>query len=173
MKKKQGFSLIELLVCVFLLTLLSGFSLPFGQVVTERETLTANGKALYGFLQYSQSLTQTLGKPLWLHLGHPASKWQSHWQLTLSDSPNADADEFVTVWAQLRSDDTHQLEFSHNYAQARVKFLARRGQPISGHLLLRSSEGESAIKTILSMHSGRIRQCATQLAYTHGLDWCG
>lgn len=173
MRQIKGFSLVEVLTSVCLLTLISTLSWPSSQAITERETLSAESQSLYAFLQHSQSLTQTLGKPMWLHFSHPASTWHTQWQLTLSDSEQAPVDELATIWGQFRSSQASGLELFHNYPYASIKFLARRGQPISGHLSLRVSGRESAIKTVLSMHSGRIRQCATELSDNYGLDWCG
>lgn len=166
----QGYSLIELLVCIAIMSMLSLKSTVYLGQQQRSSQLTMAAERVYTILNQAKALSITYNCELWLHLeGLPDLVGNGDWQLLLTDSSELHNTTQTQIFSQ-QSELFKGIVVRSNYSNQRIKFDPVSGMVrTSGTLTLLNNEGQIEIKTHSA--SGRVVICARQATWS-GLGQC-
>ncbi|EKO3708603.1 GspH/FimT family pseudopilin [bacterium 19MO03SA05] len=166
----RGFTLLELLITVSIVTLMLAFAAPSYRQVNQQIKMTALANDLHGFFMQAKSEAVFRNQDVWLHVeGMPSNtgEWRlllfSHdSQSTLHDSaPSLNSERVISV---LSGDRYHSLSVSYNSRINPVKFEHVMGNPTSaGSITIQGQMNDSqGIKVMFHNGAGRVRICSIQ-----------
>ncbi|CAH0524922.1 GspH/FimT family pseudopilin [Vibrio hippocampi] len=166
----HGFSLIELLVCLAIMSILALYSSPHLSQQKHSHQLTGAAEQIYTLLNQSQALSIAHNKALWLHFeGLPDVTGKAEWKLWLTDQHELGSSE-QTIFYQQDSELFLGIAVQSNHGNQRIKFDPVSGMVrSSGTITLSNLQGQINIKTHSA--SGRIIICS-ELVSLSGLGVC-
>ncbi|CAH7102369.1 GspH/FimT family pseudopilin [Vibrio splendidus] len=166
----RGFTLLELLITVSVLSILIATAAPSFSSVTQSVKMQRLAGELNGFLIQAKSESVKRNQDLWVHFSTAKNEVQSTGDWTVWLKPTEDLTGETLL--QLSGEPFRDVSFSHNYTGERISFESVRGRPARGTIYLypnASSTDRLLIK--LSSPPGRIKVCGESSAQ-YGYDAC-
>ncbi|MFV8461736.1 GspH/FimT family pseudopilin [Vibrio campbellii] len=166
----RGFTLLELLITVSVLSILIATAAPSFSSVTQSVKMQRLAGELNGFLIQAKSESVKRNQDLWVHFSTAKNEVQStgDWAIWLKPTEDLTGETLL----QLSGEPFRDVAFSHNYTGERISFESVRGRPARGTIYLSpnvSSTDRLLIK--LSSPPGRIKVCGESSAQ-YGYDAC-
>lgn len=168
----RGFTLLELLITVAVLTALLLFVAPSFSKVSQKTKMANLANELQGFLIQAKSESVLRNQDLWVHIqGFPSST--GSWKLILASVPDVTAITSANTVAELQGKRYRNLVVSSTTSITKVKFDHVMGNPQNaGSILLKRSQSDTnPIKIIVHNRAGRIKVCAMNEA-KYGFEQC-
>ena len=153
----RGFSLLELLITVVMLSILLAAAIPDFSQVTGRETMRSLAGQLQGFIQHAKSQAVLRNRDLWGHIVWEADN-DSHWRLILSDSSEPGSGERLMA---LDGREFHALKLRATFARDRIQFDGVRGKVSNGSFYFHpDGAGAPELRLTTSFGASRVMVCA-------------
>lgn len=168
----RGFTLLELLITVAVLTVLLLFVAPSFSKVSQQTKMVSLANELQGFLIQAKSESVLRNQDLWVHIkGFPSSK--GDWQLILASVSDATAITATDTIAKLQGNRYRNLHVSSTNSITKVKFDHVMGNPQeAGSISLKQSQSDtSPVKITMHNRAGRIKVC-TESEAKYGFEQC-
>ena len=158
----RGFTLLELLITVSIVTLMLAFAAPSYRYINQNMKMVNLANELQGFFVQAKSEAVFRNQGLWVHIeGMPSSTGE--WQLRLSSDAllpsNEESDISVFSGARYRN-----LSVNHTRSINSVRFDHVMGNPTqNGSITIKAHvEDSQGIRVILHNRAGRIKVCTIQ-----------
>ncbi|MDE1515861.1 MULTISPECIES: GspH/FimT family pseudopilin [Vibrio] len=168
----RGFTLLELLITVAVLTTLLLFAAPNFSQISQQSKMVNLANELQGFLIQAKSEAVLRNQNLWVHMqGLPSAS--GDWTLRLASvEAAADITEHTTL-AVLQGARYRNVLVSSSGTLTNLKFDPVMGNPqTAGSMVLKQTELDAnPIKVIVHNRAGRIRVCADNKA-KYGFEKC-
>ncbi|MFA0569485.1 Tfp pilus assembly protein FimT/FimU [Vibrio gallaecicus] len=151
----RGFTFLELLITISVLSILLAVAAPSFSSVSETVKMQRLATELNGFMIQAKSEAVMRNEELFVHFSFADDNPQSTgvWEINLKDASN-------NVLLFLDGSPFNNLTVSHRYSSQKIKFEKVRGRPSSGHIAFYPTLSSSnKIKVILSNPPGRIKVC--------------
>ncbi|MBC3617473.1 GspH/FimT family pseudopilin [Vibrio metschnikovii] len=159
----RGFTLLELLITVSIVTLMLAFAGPNYRQLNQQIKMTALANDLHGFFIQAKSEAVFRNQEVWVHIeGMPSNTGE--WRLLLSSDKNHSTLSPETIISVLNGDRYHSLSVSYNSRINPVKFEPVMGNPTSaGRITIQGQMNDSqGIKVMFHNGAGRVRICSIQ-----------
>ncbi|MFH4615484.1 Tfp pilus assembly protein FimT/FimU [Vibrio diabolicus] len=166
----RGFTLLELLITVAVLSVLLLFVAPSFSKVSQHMKIVNLANELQGFLIQAKSESVMRNQDFWVHIqGLPSST--GSWKLTLSSVSNVTDITSMNTVAELQGHLYRGLVVSSNITS--VEFDRVMGNPKNaGSIQLKKSQADtSPIKVTVHNGAGRVKVCAMNEA-KYGFEQC-
>ena len=166
----RGFTLLELLITVSVLSILIATAAPSFSSVTQSVKMQRLAGELNGFLIQAKSESVKRNQDLWVHFSTAKNEVQSTGDWTVWLKPTEDLTGETLL--QLSGESFRDVSFSHNYTGERISFESVRGRPARGTIYL-SPNASSTDRLLIKLSSppGRIKVCGESSAQ-YGYDAC-
>tara|TARA_Y100001960_G_scaffold287125_1_gene324946 strand:+ start:659 stop:1165 length:507 start_codon:yes stop_codon:yes gene_type:complete len=166
----RGFTLLELLITVSVLSILIATAAPSFSSVTQSVKMQRLAGELNGFLIQAKSESVKRNQDLWVHFSTAKNEVQSTGDWTVWLKPTEDLTGETLL--QLSGEPFRDVAFSHNYTGERISFESVRGRPARGTIYL-SPNASSTDRLLIKLSSppGRIKVCGESSAQ-YGYDAC-
>jgi type IV fimbrial biogenesis protein FimT len=166
----RGFTLLELLITVSVLSILIATAAPSFSSVTQSVKMQRLAGELNGFLIQAKSESVKRNQDLWVHFSTAKNEEQSTGDWTIWLKPTEDLTGATLL--QLSGEPFRDVSFSHNYTGERISFESVRGRPARGTIYL-SPNASSTDRLFIKLSSppGRIKVCGESSAQ-YGYDAC-
>ncbi|MFM2599075.1 GspH/FimT family pseudopilin [Vibrio fortis] len=166
----RGFTLLELLITVVVLSVLLAAAAPSFSSVTQSVKMQRLAGELNGFLIQAKSESVKRNQDIWVHFSTAKNEVQSTGDWTIWLKPTEDLTGETLL--QLSGEPFRDISFSHNYTGERISFESVRGRPARGTIYL-SPNGSSTDRLLVKLSSppGRIKVCGESSAQ-YGYDAC-
>ncbi|MFM2609393.1 GspH/FimT family pseudopilin [Vibrio chagasii] len=166
----RGFTLLELLITVVVLSVLLAAAAPSFSSVTQSVKMQRLAGELNGFLIQAKSESVKRNQDLWVHFSTAKNEVQSTGDWTVWLKPTEDLTGETLL--QLSGESFRDVSFSHNYTGERISFESVRGRPARGTIYL-SPNSSSTDRLLIKLSSppGRIKVCGESSAQ-YGYDAC-
>lgn len=166
----RGFTLLELLITVSVLSILIATAAPSFSSVTQSVKMQRLAGELNGFLIQAKSESVKRNQDLWVHFSTSKNEVQSTGDWTVWLKPTEDLTGETLL--QLSGGAFRDVSFSHNYTGERISFESVRGRPARGTIYL-SPNASSTDRLLIKLSSppGRIKVCGESSAQ-YGYDAC-
>ncbi|WP_373941485.1 GspH/FimT family pseudopilin [Vibrio chagasii] len=166
----RGFTLLELLITVSVLSILIATAAPSFSSVTQSVKMQRLAGELNGFLIQAKSESVKRNQDLWVHFSTAKNEVQSTGDWTVWLKPTEDLTGETLL--QLSGGAFRDVSFSHNYTGERISFESVRGRPARGTIYL-SPSASSTDRLLIKLSSppGRIKVCGESSAQ-YGYDAC-
>ena len=166
----RGFTLLELLITVSVLSILIATAAPSFSSVTQSVKMQRLAGELNGFLIQAKSESVKKNQDLWVHFSTAKNEVQSTGDWTVWLKPTEDLTGETLL--QLSGESFRDVSFSHNYTGERISFESVRGRPARGTIYL-SPNASSTDRLLIKLSSppGRIKVCGESSAQ-YGYDAC-
>ncbi|EGU20541.1 pilus assembly FimT family protein [Vibrio mimicus] len=168
----RGFTLLELLITVAVLTALLLFAAPNFSKVSQQTKMVNLANELQGFLIQAKSEAVLRNQDLWVHInGLPASN--GNWTLSLSTASTSAAVSSTNTLAVFQGNRYRNVWVSNTSTLNEVKFDHVMGNPQeAGNIAIKQSESDtSPIKITVHNRAGRIRACTVN-EEKYGFEKC-
>ncbi|WP_439147075.1 GspH/FimT family pseudopilin [Vibrio sp.] len=166
----RGFTLLELLITVSVLSILIATAAPSFSSVTQTVKMQRLAGELNGFLIQAKSESVKRNQDLWVHFSMEKNEVQSTGGWTIWLKPTEDLSGETLL--QLSGEPFRDLSFSHNYTGDRITFESVRGRPSRGTLYLApNTVSTDRLLIKLSSPPGRIKVCGESSAQ-YGYEAC-
>lgn len=166
----RGFTLLELLITVSVLSILIATAAPSFSSVTQSVKMQRLAGELNGFLIQAKSESVKRNQDLWVHFSTAKNEVQStgYWTIWLKPTEDLTGETLL----QLSGEPFRDVSFSHNYTGKRISFESVRGRPARGTIYL-SPNASSSDRLLIKLSSppGRIKVCGESSAQ-YGYDAC-
>ncbi|MCG9691270.1 GspH/FimT family pseudopilin [Vibrio sp. Isolate22] len=159
----RGFTLLELLITVSVLSILIATAAPSFSSVTQSVKMQRLAGELNGFLIQAKSESVKRNQDLWVHFSTSKNEVQSTGEWTVWLKPTEDLTGETLL--QLSGEPFRDVAFSHNYTGERISFESVRGRPARGTIYL-SPNASSSDRLLIKLSSppGRIKVCGESSA---------
>tara|TARA_B100001059_G_C17815597_1_gene575027 strand:+ start:67 stop:573 length:507 start_codon:yes stop_codon:yes gene_type:complete len=166
----RGFTLLELLITVSVLSILIATAAPSFSSVTQSVKMQRLAGELNGFLIQAKSESVKRNQDLWVHFSTAKNEVQSTGDWTVRLKPTEDLTGETLL--QLSGEPFRYVSFSHNYTGERISFESVRGRPARGTIYI-SPNTSSTDRLLIKLSSppGRIKVCGESSAQ-YGYDAC-
>ena len=166
----RGFTLLELLITVSVLSILIATAAPSFSSVTQSVKMQRLAGELNGFLIQAKSESVKRNQDIWVHFSTAKNEVQSTGDWTVWLKPTEDLTGETLL--QLSGEPFSDVAFSHNYTGERISFESVRGRPARGTIYL-SPNASSTDRLLIKLSSppGRIKVCGESSAQ-YGYDAC-
>ena len=166
----RGFTLLEVLITVSVLSILIATAAPSFSSVTQSVKMQRLAGELNGFLIQAKSESVKRNQDLWVHFSTAKNEVQSTGDWTVWLKPTEDLTGETLL--QLSGEPFRDVAFSHNYTGERISFESVRGRPARGTIYL-SPKASSTDRLLIKLSSppGRIKVCGESSAQ-YGYDAC-
>lgn len=166
----RGFTLLELLITVSVLSILIATAAPSFSSVTQSVKMQRLAGELNGFLIQAKSESVKRNQDLWVHFSTAKNEVQSTGDWTVWLKPTEDLTGETLL--QLSGEPFRDVSFYHNYTGERISFESVRGRPARGTIYL-SPNASSTDRLLIKLSSppGRIKVCGESSAQ-YGYDAC-
>ncbi|ENM3752247.1 GspH/FimT family pseudopilin [Vibrio cholerae] len=163
----RGFTLLELLITVAVLTALLLFAAPNFSKVTQQAKVVNLANELQGFLIQAKSEAVLRNQSLWVHIQELSSaNATGNWQLKLTASSAANSDPI----SLFQGDRYRNIYVEAN--RVKIKFDHVMGNPqISGSIRIKETATDYSLNVRFSNRAGRIRICSEN-GVKYGYDQC-
>ncbi|MEZ8040222.1 GspH/FimT family pseudopilin [Vibrio sp. 10N.237.312.C02] len=154
----RGFTLLELLITVSILSILVATAAPSFSSVTQTVKIQRVAGELNGFLVQAKSESVKRNQKLWVHFSTAKNEEQStgEWTVWLKPTEDLSGDTLL----MLSGEPFRDLSFSHNYTGSKISFESVRGRPARGTIYLApKSASTDRLLIKLSSPPGRIKVC--------------
>lgn len=168
----RGFTLLELLITVAVLTALLLFVAPSFSNVSQQTKMANLANELQGFLIQAKSESVLRNQDLWVHIqGFPSST--GNWKLLLASVSDVAAITTANTVAELQGNRYRNLVVSSTNSLTSVKFDHVMGNPQEvGSIAIKQSESDTnPIKITVHNRAGRIKVC-TESEAKYGFEKC-
>ncbi|HFQ4934707.1 TPA: GspH/FimT family pseudopilin [Vibrio vulnificus] len=168
----RGFTLLELLITVAVLTTLLLFTAPNFSKVTQQGKVVNLANELQGFLVQAKSEAVLRNQDLWVHIdGLPSS--DGKWTLSLSTASTSSALSTTNTLAVFEGRRYRNVWVSNTQTLNIVKFDHVMGNPQeAGSIMVKQSETDPyPIKVVVHNRAGRIKLC-TLSESKYGFEKC-
>lgn len=157
----RGFTLLELIITLSVLSVLFVSALPAFKSISERSQVERLTTELTGFYQYARSEAVLRNQDLYAHITFAQNTAHSvpDWSLILTDSGVSGGG---TTISQLSGEAFNRLSVYHTYSSDQVSFDGVRGRAKSGTFIFyptNNSANQMELRT--SNPPGRLKLCAT------------
>ncbi|EKO3641706.1 GspH/FimT family pseudopilin [Vibrio metschnikovii] len=159
----RGFTLLELLITVSIVTLMLAFAAPSYRQVNQQIKMTALANDLHGFFMQAKSEAVFRNQDLWVHVeGMPSNTGE--WRLLLSSHENHSTLSPETIISVLNGDRYHGFSVSFNSQMNPIKFDHVMGNPKSAGRISIQGKGadNQGLDVIFHNLAGRVRICSIQ-----------
>lgn len=159
----RGFTLLELLITVSIVTLMLAFAAPSYRQVNQQIKMTALANDLHGFFMQAKSEAVFRNQEVWVHIeGMPSNTGE--WRLLLSSHENHSTLSPETIISVLNGDRYHSLSVSYNSRINPVTFEPVMGNPTSAGRITIQGQGGGSQGLNVRFHNGagRVRICSIQ-----------
>ncbi|EGQ8315428.1 GspH/FimT family pseudopilin [Vibrio cholerae] len=163
----RGFTLLELLITVAVLTTMLLFAAPNFSKVNQQAKVVNLANELQGFLIQAKSEAVLRNQSLWVHIqGLSSANATGNWQLKLTASSAANSDPI----SLFQGDRYRNIYVEAN--RVKIKFDHVMGNPqISGSIRIKETATDYSINVRFSNRAGRIRICSEN-GVKYGYDQC-
>lgn len=148
----RGFTLLELLITVSVLSILIATAAPSFSSVTQSVKMQRLAGELNGFLIQAKSESVKRNQDLWVHFSTAKNEVQSTGDWTVWLKPTEDLTGETLL--QLSGEPFRDVSFSHNYTGERISFESVRGRPARGTIYL-SPNASSTNRLLIKLSSLR------------------
>ncbi|WP_232055100.1 GspH/FimT family pseudopilin [Vibrio taketomensis] len=157
----RGFTLLELIITVSILSVLVMIAIPSFQSVKERSQTERLATEMTGFFLLARSEAVLQNKTLYGHIDFPANgdHVSSNWSIQLTDSSIPLTGNVIQEFsgAAFRG-----LTVHHNYSSDQIAFEGIRGRAKSGTFkFFPSNDSGKQLEIRTSNPPGRVKVCAT------------
>ena len=162
MKKNSGFTLLELLITVALISIVTAFAIPSMTSFTQNDRLTTNINTLVGHLALARSQAVTLAQPVSVCASSDlatcsSNDWANGWLVYIDADTSGDVstgDELLRVHEALPGNSTLS-----STAGSAITFDDRGFAPGAvGSFSLCDDRGVEHLKSITISNTGRVRR---------------
>ncbi|MBE4599396.1 GspH/FimT family pseudopilin [Vibrio navarrensis] len=169
---RRGFTLLELLITVVVLTVLLLFASPNFSKVSQQIKVVNLANEIHGFFIQAKSEAVLRNQNLWVHIdGFPASDGQ--WTLSLSTASTSSAVNNTNTLAVFEGNRYQNVWVSNTKTLDTLKFEHVMGNPQeAGSIMVKQSETDPyPIKVVVHNRAGRIKLCTVSEA-KYGFEKC-
>lgn len=159
----RGFTLLELLITVSIVTLMLAFAGPNYRQLNQQIKMTALANDLHGFFMQAKSEAVFRNQEVWVHIeGMPSNTGE--WRLLLSSDKNHSTLSPEKIISVLNGDRYHSFSVSYNSLINPVKFEPVMGNPTTaGSIRIQGQGGDNkGLDVIFHNRAGRVRICSVQ-----------
>lgn len=159
----RGFTLLELLITVSIVTIILAFAAPSYRQVNEQIKMTALANELHGFFIQAKSEAVFRNQEVWLHVeGMPSNTGE--WRLLLSSDKHHSTLSPETIISVLSGDRYHHFSVSYHSSINPVTFEPVMGNPTSAGRFRIQGKGadNQGLDVIFHNRAGRVRICSVQ-----------
>lgn len=155
----RGFTLLELLITVAVLSIILAFAAPSFQNVFETNKMQRLANELHGFVIQGKSEAVLRRERLWAHLiMSGGSSSDGNWRIELTDNSSEGAG---TVLFSFSGAPYKGIVVTPSYASDQISFDDVHGRPSSGNIRFYPvGESSKALKLISHTLSARVRVCS-------------
>ncbi|ALR16323.1 GspH/FimT family pseudopilin [Vibrio natriegens] len=167
----RGFTLLELIITVSVLSILLAAAAPRFSRVSQTVQMQGLATELFGFLNQSRSEAVMRNKKLYVHFSMDKDNTinEGNWSFNLTDSSVAGGTSIL----HLSGSPYSELSINHNYNAKYISFEEVRGRPNSGNIEFFSTNNQnSKLKIKLSNPPGRIKVCSMSGAKLYDYSKC-
>jgi type IV fimbrial biogenesis protein FimT len=167
----RGFTLLELLITVSVLSILLAVAAPSFSRVSQTVQMQGLATELVGFLNQSKSEAVMRNTKLYVHFSMDKGNTinRGNWSLNLTDSSTVGGNTILHFSGSPYS----ELSIKHNYANKYISFEEVRGRPSSGNIeFFLTNNQNSKLKIKLSNPPGRIKGCSESGAKLYDYPKC-
>ncbi|ENM5774268.1 GspH/FimT family pseudopilin [Vibrio mimicus] len=163
----RGFTLLELLITVAVLTALLLFAAPNLSKVSQQTKMVNLANEIQGFLIQAKSEAVLRNKDLWIHIqGLSTVNVTGNWKMTLTTSSASGTDSL----AVFQGDRYRNIYVRSN--RDKIKFDRVMGNPqISGSISIKEAVTDYSLNVSFSNRAGRIRICSEN-GVKYGYNQC-
>ncbi|HFG2105147.1 TPA: GspH/FimT family pseudopilin [Vibrio cholerae] len=167
----RGFTLLELLITVAVLTAILLFAAPNFSKVNQQAKVVNLANELQGFLIQAKSEAVLRNQSLWVHIqGLSPANATGNWQLKLTASSAANTDP-ISLFLGDRYRNIY-VEAKVAYDKDEIKFDHVMGNPqISGSIRIKETATDDSLNVSFSNRAGRIRICSEN-GVKYGYEQC-
>ncbi|PFG46167.1 type IV fimbrial biogenesis protein FimT [Vibrio sp. ES.051] len=155
----RGFTLLELLITVSVLSILLVTAAPSFSHVSQTVQMQSLATELVGFLSQSKSEAVMRNKKLYVRFSIPKDTevQDGAWSLRLMDTASGAGNTILNLSGSAYSD----LSVKHNFANNNISFDEVRGRPKRGRIEFFSTADQNLkLNAVLSNPPGRIKVCS-------------
>ncbi|WP_165310526.1 GspH/FimT family pseudopilin [Vibrio ziniensis] len=132
----RGFTLLEMMLTMAVLTILLSASIPNFYQFQQRQKIKALAQELHGFLIQAKSEAVYRNTDLWAHIRFDSNPtFTGDWEIRLTNSDKDTQGETIQL---LNGNRYRDVIFSSSYLSNQIKFDGVRGKITNGHLSLSS-----------------------------------
>ncbi|WP_199455568.1 GspH/FimT family pseudopilin [Vibrio owensii] len=155
----RGFTLLELLITIAVMSVLLAAAAPSFQNVFETNKMQRLADELHGFVIQGKSEAVLRRERLWAHfIMSGSSSNDGHWRIDLTDNGTEGAG---TVLFSFSGAPYEGVVVTPNYASDQISFDDVHGRPSSGNIKFYPvGESTKALKLISHTLSARVRVCS-------------
>ncbi|MFV8454971.1 GspH/FimT family pseudopilin [Vibrio owensii] len=155
----RGFTLLELLITIAVMSILLAVAAPSFQNVFETNKMQRLADELHGFVIQGKSEAVLRRERLWAHfIMSGSSSNDGHWRIDLTDNG---AEGTGTVLFSFSGAPYEGIVVTPNYASNQISFDDVHGRPSSGNIKFYPvGESAKALKLISHTLSARVRVCS-------------
>ncbi|MFW8629567.1 GspH/FimT family pseudopilin [Vibrio natriegens] len=167
----RGFTLLELLITVSVLSILLAVAAPRFSRVSQTVQVQGLATELFGFLNQSKAEAVMRNTKLYVHFSMDKDNTINggNWSLNLTDSTAVGGNTIL----HLSGSSYSELSIKHNYDAKYISFEEVRGRPNSGSIEFFSTNNQSLkLKIKLSNPPGRIKICSHSGAKLYDYPKC-
>ncbi|MGL4828504.1 MAG: GspH/FimT family pseudopilin [Vibrio sp.] len=168
----RGFTLLELLITIAVLTTMLLFAAPNFFKVSQQTKQVSLANELQGFLIQAKSESVLRNQDLWIHIqGFPSST--GNWKLILTTVSDVGGITDANTVAELQGDRYRNIWVSNTKTLDTVKFDHLMGNPQeAGSITIQQSAMDAnPIKIMVHNRAGRIKIC-TENEAKYGFEKC-
>lgn len=168
----RGFTLLELLITVVVLTVLLLFASPNFSKVSHQTKAVNLANEIHGFLIQAKSEAVLRNQDLWVHIdGLPAS--DGKWTLSLSTASSSSAVSSANTLAVFDGRRYRNVWVSNTGTLNTLEFDHVMGNPLeAGNITIKLSKtDQKPIKVVVHNRAGRIKLCTVSEAM-YGFEKC-
>lgn len=155
----RGFTLLELLITLVVLSIVLTFSAPSFKSIIESNKMKRLANELHGFVIQGKSQAVLQRERLWAHIiMSGGSSSDGNWSIELTDNATQGAG---TVLFSFSGSPFKGIVVEPNYLSDQISFDDVHGRPSSGNILFYPiGESAKALKLISHTLSARVRVCS-------------
>ncbi|EMY6466101.1 GspH/FimT family pseudopilin [Vibrio alginolyticus] len=166
----RGFTLLELLITVAVLSIILAFAVPSFSRVSQTVQMQRLATELAGFLSQSKSEAVMRNQKLYIHFSMAKNVVvsQGAWSLQLTNSSSGSG-----VILSLSGSAYSELSLKHSYDNQKISFDEVRGRPQGGNIEFFPTNAQNIkLQAKLSNPPGRIKICSNSGAKLYDYRQC-
>ncbi len=168
----RGFTLLELLITVSVLSILLAVAAPSFSTVSQTVQMQGLATELFGFLNQSKSEAVMRNTKLYVHFSMAKDDTVNggNWSVKLTDSSVSSGGNTIL---HLSGSSYSELSINHNFDSQYISFDEVRGRPAPGSIeFFSTANPNSKLKVAMSNPPGRIKVCSNPGASLYDYPEC-